>query len=160
MIRRHTALPQFNWPVFGPLLGILATLAVVSLVLLPRVWPAHQDASTALGANPQRDAPLPANPGIGGPDPALQAPSVRSAALATLSARVVGAPTLRRGPGTEYPTGDTLANGAEVHVIACSPGCSWLRLLTLGNADAQVWIPAVFLSVNGAVDGLPVLTPR
>lgn len=160
MIRRHNLLPQFNWPVFGPLLGIFATIMVVGLVLLPRVWPADQNTSAAFGANPQRDAPLPANPGIGGPDPALQAPPPRSAALATLSARVIGTPTVRRGPGTEYLTGDTLANGAEVHVIACSPGCSWLRLLTLGNADAQVWIPAVFLSVNGALDGLPVLTPR
>lgn len=160
MIRRHDLLPQFNWPVFGPLLGILATLAVVSVVLLPRVWPGSHDAPTTFGANPQRNAPLPANPGVGGPDPALQAPPARAAALATLSARVLGTPTVRRGPGTEYPTGDTLVNGAEVHVIACSPGCSWLRLLTLGNADAQVWVPAVFLSVNGPVESLPVVTPR
>jgi poly-beta-hydroxyalkanoate depolymerase len=53
-----------------------------------------------------------------------------------------------------------LHHGEEVHVIACSPGCEWLRILSLNEADAQHWIPAVFAVVNGPTDSLPVLTPR
>lgn len=31
-------MPQFNWPVFGPLLGIFATLALVGAVVGSRLW--------------------------------------------------------------------------------------------------------------------------
>ena len=43
-------------------------------------------------------------------------------------------------------------------MIACSPGCDWLRILSLTD-DGQRWIPSAFLTVSGRVDELPVQTP-
>ena len=156
-------MPQFNWPVFGPLLGIILTVLVVGVVVGVRVWPdgeAMDDRARRDGSNPERDAPLPANPGTGGAGPALLPPAVQALKLQSLSARVIGTPSVRSGPGTQYPSTHTLRDGEEVHVIACSPGCEWLRILSLSDAQAQFWLPAVFLAVNGRVESLPVLTPR
>lgn len=165
MARSRDWFPQFNWPVFGPLLGIAATLVVVGLVVGARLWP---DVSTsnrgsdpiASGTNPDRNAPLPENPGMGGAGPVLLPPDVRELKLRSLPARVSGSPNVRGGPGTQYPSLHQLQNGEEVHVIACSPGCEWLRILSLTDGRAQHWVPAVFLTVSGRVDALPVLTPQ
>ena len=156
-------MPQFNWPVFGPLLGILLTVLVVGVVVGVRVWPDGEDADARAqrdGSNPERDAPLPANPGTGGAAPVLLPPAVQALKLRSLSARVIGTPNVRSGPGTQYPSQYALRDGEEVHVIACSPGCEWLRILSLTDAQAQLWLPAVFLAVSGPVETLPVLTPR
>lgn len=156
-------MPQFNWPVFGPFLGILATLLVVGIVIGIRLWPDGGAPARRTGDshNPERNAPLPANPGIGGPGVlGLLPPGAREMKLHALSARIEGTPTVRRGPGVQYSGLFTLQHGEEVHVIACSPGCEWLRILSLTEADAQHWIPAVFAVVNGPADTLPVLTPR
>ena len=156
-------MPQFNWPVFGPLLGIILTVLLVAVVIGVRVWPEGDDAagrSRAAGVNPARDAPLPANPGMGGAGPVLLPPAVEALKLRSLSARVIGTPSVRTGPGTQYSSTYALRDGEEVHVIACSPGCEWLRILSLTDAQAQLWVPAVFLAVSSPVETLPVLTPR
>ncbi len=164
MARNLDRMPQFNWPVFGPLLGIIVTLALVGVVLVPRLWPEGDDPTRVQtitdGTNPDRNAPLPANPGTGGAGPVLLPPEVHELKLRSLSARVSGAPTVRQGPGTQYPGLHQLQTGEEVHVIACSPGCEWLRILSLSDAHAQWWVPAVFLTVSGRVESLPVLTPQ
>lgn len=163
MIRSRDWMPQFNWPVFGPLLGILATFLVVGTVIAVRVWPATDSAgeqATVIGGNPDRDAPLSANPGTGGAGPVLLPPAVRELKIRSLSARVTGSPTVRLGPGTQYPGAHALQTGEEVHVIACSPGCEWYRILSLTDANAQFWVPGTFLAVTGSPDTLPVLTPR
>lgn len=46
----------------------------------------------------------------------------------------------------------------ELHVIACSPGCAWVRVFSLDD-DGQRWVPLVFLSVSGRLEELPVLAP-
>jgi len=156
-------MPQFNWPVFGPFLGIIATVLIVGIVVGVRLLPDGGDAGpeqNIAGTNPDRDAPLPENPGTGGPGPALLPPGVRELKLRSLAARVSGGPTVRGGPGTQYPGLQQLKEGEEVHVIACSPGCEWLRILSLTDAQAQHWLPAVFLTVAGRVETLPVLTPQ
>ena len=163
MSRSRDRMPQFNWPVFGPLLGIIATVLIVGLVvgarLLPDIGDSAPDQRVA-GTNPDRDAPLPQNPGTGGAGPVLLPPSVAELKLHSLAARVSGSPTVRGGPGTQYPGLHQLKEGEEVHVIACSPGCEWLRILSLIDAQAQHWVPAVFLTVAGRVDALPVLRPQ
>lgn len=88
----------------------------------------------------------------------LRPPSAERAKVYSLSARVLGNPTLRRGPGTQYAPVQAASDGQEFHVIACSPGCEWLRIFTLGD-DGQWWLPANFLSLSGDVKTLPVLTP-
>ena len=103
---------------------------------------------------------LPSTPGAGGAGAALLPPQVRELKLGSLSALVTGTPSVRRGPGTQYLGDYTLHNGEEVHVIACSPGCEWYRILSLSDAEAQLWLPAIFVTVNGRVEDLPVLTPR
>ncbi len=165
MSRSRDWMPQFNWPVFGPFLGIVATLLVVGLVVGVRLWPDQSSGgtpadSTALGTNPDRNAPLPPNPGTGGAGPVQLPPEVRELKLVSIPARVSGAPNVRGGPGTQYPSLHSLQNGEEVHVIACSPGCEWLRILSLSDGRAQHWVPSVFLTVSGRVEGLPVLTPQ
>ena len=165
MSTRRDRMPQFNWPVFGPFLGIIATLLVVGIVVGVRVWPDGSGDGASVrsardGANPDRDAPLPASPGTGGAGPVLLPPAVRELKLYSLSGRVSGSPTVRRGPGTQYPGVHVLQNGEEVHVIARSPGCEWYRILSLSDAEAQLWLPAIFVTVNGRVEDLPVLTPR
>lgn len=161
MARTHDRLPQFNWPVFGPFLGIVITILVVVGVLAVRLLPESDGGgptSVANGVNPDRDAPLPANPGRGGPEPV--APTAVRTAIYSLSARVVGTPTVRRGPGTQFAAVYALESGQEVHVIACSPGCEWLRLFSPTDATAQLWLPAVFLNVSGNVATLPVQAPQ
>lgn len=161
MSRSHDWMPQFNWPVFGPVVGILGTLLIVGLVLSGRAWGVDPPSPIASrGGNPDRNAPLPANPGVGGAGPVLVAPAARELQLRSLSARVNGIPTVRSGPGTQYPGLGQISHGEEVHVIACSPGCEWLRVLSLTEPESQRWIPAIFLTVNGKTDALPVLTPQ
>jgi hypothetical protein len=161
MSRSRDWMPQFNWPVFGPFLGIVATLLIVGLVVGVRLWPeGSADAPGALGTNPdQNDAP-PERPGTGGPGPLLVPPAVQELKLHSLPGRVSGTPSVRRGPGTQYAAVHQLKDGEEVHVIACSPGCEWYRILSLSDAEAQLWLPAVFVTVNGRADALPVLTPQ
>jgi hypothetical protein len=162
MIRSRDWMPQFNWPVFGPLLGILATFLIVGSVIAVRVWPQGETGTsiTAAGTNPERDGPLSASPGTGGAGTALLPPEVRDLKVRSLSARVTGTPTVRTGPGTQYPGAYTLKQGEEVHVIACSPGCEWYRVLSLTDANAQLWVPGSFLAVTGKPESLPVLTPQ
>jgi hypothetical protein len=161
MSRTRDWMPQFNWPVFGPFLGILVTLLVVGIVVGVRLWPDRSgDGNTAFGTNPDQNAPLPEVPGTGGPGPLLVPPSVQELKLMSLPARVSGTPQVRQGPGTQYQAVHQLSNGEEVHVIACSPGCEWYRILSLSDAQAQLWVPAVFVTVNGRPDSLPVLTPQ
>jgi hypothetical protein len=161
MSRSRDWMPQFNWPVFGPFLGIIATLLVVGLVVGVRLWPDGAEESPAvLGADSNDSDQLPSQLGTGGPGPLLLPPAVQELKLHSLPARVSGAPSVRRGPGTQYPSVHMLSDGEEVHVIACSPGCEWYRILSLSEADAQLWVPAIFVTVNGRVDALPVLTPQ
>jgi hypothetical protein len=96
-------------------------------------------------------------PGTGG-GVELRPPELVRSQLFSLSGRVTGSPTMRRGPGTQYPAVRQVADGQEYHVIACSPGCEWLRVLNL-NDDGQWWLPAVFLDVSGELEELPILTP-
>jgi len=154
-------MPQFNWPVFGPLVGILTVLFVVSFVIGSRVLARPESSSVpsvATGSNPERDAPLPASPGRGGPT--LVPPAAAELRLFSLPARVLGAPTVRKGPGTQYGGLHSLQNGEEVHLIACSPGCEWYRILSLSDPGVQFWAPAAFLSVSGKPETLPVLKPE
>lgn len=155
-------MPQFNWPVLGPALGIIATLVVVGLVVSGRMWGGSNRAPqpVASGGNPDRNAPLPANPGTGGAGPVLLPPAARELKLRSIPARVNGLPTVRRGPGTQYAGVGQLQHGEEVHLIACSPGCEWYRILSLTEPESQTWLPAVFVTVNAKTDTLPVLTPQ
>jgi hypothetical protein len=95
-------MPQFNWPVFGPLLGIIATLLIVGTIVGGRLASDRLDERDAPrtfdGTNPDRDAPLPENPGRGGAGPELLPPAVRELKLRSLPARVSGTPTVRSGP--------------------------------------------------------------
>lgn len=102
-------------------------------------------------------ARTPTAPGTGG-GTELRPPGVVRAQLLSLSARVSGTPTIRRGPGVQYAAVARASDGEEYHVIACSPGCEWLRVFTLTD-DGQWWLPSVFVSVSGDVARLPVLAP-
>jgi hypothetical protein len=160
MSQKHDWMPQFNWPVFGPLLGIIATLFIVSAVVGSRVLEREGGVGVTFGTNPERGAPLASNGGRGGPGPVLLAPEVEALKLRSLAARVNGTPTVRKGPGTQYGGLHSLQNGEEVHVIACSPGCEWYRILSLTDAEVQFWVSSAFLAVSGKADQLPVLTPQ
>jgi hypothetical protein len=140
--RRREWLPQFNWPVFGPLIVVIALVVGISgLVVGLLAGGGEADRSLATG---------------GGYD--LRPPELVRAQVFSLSARVIGSPTIRRGPGTQYPAVGRATDGQELHVIACSPDCAWLRVFTLTD-EGQWWLPAVFLSVSGRLEDLPVLTP-
>lgn len=148
-------LAQFNWAVVGPLVTVLALIIgvagfVVSLTV-------SGEPSSGVSPAPEARATSTPQPGTGGGVELLPPQLVRSP-LFSLSARVNGSPTIRRGPGTQYAAVRQVADGQEFHVIACSPGCEWLRLLNL-NDDGQWWLPAVFLSVSGKLEQLPVLVP-
>ncbi len=138
---RRLSLPQFNWSVLGPLIVVLALVVGVSGFV----------ASLMAGGTGRHV------PGTGGGYD-LRPPELVKSQLFSLSARVNGSPTIRRGPGTQYPAVGKATDGQELHVIACSPGCEWLRVFNL-NDDGQWWIPSAFLTVSGRVDELPVLTP-
>jgi hypothetical protein len=88
----------------------------------------------------------------------LQPPTLVKSRVFSLSARVLGSPTVRRGPGTQYAPVMQVNDGQEFHVVACSPDCEWLRILSLTD-PGQWWLPSSFLSVSGNVHELPVLTP-
>ena len=137
--------PQFNWAVFGPLIVVLALIVGVS------GWVASLTMGDLGGVSVGR------TPGRGG-GADLRPPELVKSQLFSLSARVNGQPTIRRGPGTQYAAVSKATDGQEYHVIACSPGCEWLRVFSL-NDDGQWWMPAVFLSVSGETDQLPILTP-
>lgn len=151
MLRGREVLPQFNWPVLGPLIVVLALIVGVSGFIVTL---------TATGTRtnaPRRPAGESLAGGTGG-GADLRPPELVRSQLFSLSARVNGAPTIRRGPGTQYPVVAKAVDGQEFHVIACSAGCEWLRVFSLTD-DGQWWLPAVFLSVSGATAELPVLTP-
>ncbi len=145
--------PQFNWPIFGPIVVLLALLVgisgfVVSLTVDDGASSGAVSASSSGGRVP----------GTGGAED-LRPPDAVKSKLFSLSARVNGAPTIRRGPGTQYPAVNQAVDGQELHVIACSPGCEWLRVFTLSDSG-QWWLPAVFVSVSGKVEQLPILAPE
>ena len=149
MPRRYQWFPQFNWPVFGPLIVALALIVGVSGLLWSLSLTGRSD-RTGVSSGGRV-------PGTGG-GAELRAPDAVRSKLFSLSARVNGSPTIRRGPGTQYEAVSKASDGQEFHVIACSPGCEWLRLLSLAD-EGQWWLPAVFLSVGGKVEQLPVLSP-
>lgn len=142
--------PQFNWSVFAPLLIVLAMIVGVSGWIANLTIDRERAPAAASGAS----APAPGTGG--GVD--LRPPELVRSQLFSLSVRVSGNPTIRRGPGTQYAAVTKAAEGQEFHVIACSPGCEWLRLFSLAD-DGQWWLPAVFLAVSGNIQELPVLTP-
>lgn len=148
MLRRQEWFPQFNWPVFAPLIVVLALIVGISGFVYSFTVSGGSSSQRAEGGHV---------PGTGG-GADLRPPELARSQLFSLSARVNGAPTIRRGPGTQYAAVSRAAEGQEFHVIACSPGCEWLRVFSL-NDDGQWWLPAVFLSVSGRVEELPVLTP-
>ena len=141
-------LAQLNWSLFGPLIIVLALVVGLSGFIISLTDAGERGGAPAMA----RRAPA-----TGG-GTALEAPEAVRSQLFSLSARVSGTPTIRRGPGTQYPAVATLQDGEEVHVIACSPGCEWLRVFSL-NDEEQRWVPGVFLSVSGRLDELPVLVP-
>jgi hypothetical protein len=147
--RKDEWFPQFNWPVFGPLIVALALIVGVSGLIWSLSITNRSDASDRAAGGRV--------PGTGG-GVELRAPDAVRSKLFSLSARVNGTPTIRRGPGTQYEVVSRANDGQEFHVIACSPGCEWLRLLSLTD-EGQWWLPAVFLSVSGKVEQLPVLSP-
>lgn len=143
---RRRSFPQFNWSVVAPLLIALALLFGASGFIYGLVAPDRAgDSDGAL----QR-----AGTG-GGMD--LRAPDLVKSKLFSLSARITGSPTIRKGPGTQYDEVFKVNEGQEFHIVACSPGCSWVRLMTLDNA--QWWLPSTFVAVSGDINELPVLTP-
>ncbi len=143
--------PQFNWPIFGPIMVLLALLVGISGFVVSLTMESGAG-SVSAGASGGRV------PGTGGAED-LRPPDAVKSKLFSLSARVNGNPTIRRGPGTQYATVNQATDGQELHVIACSPGCEWLRVFTLSDSG-QWWLPAVFVSVSGRVEQLPVLTPE
>lgn len=150
MVRIAERLPQFNWSVFGPLVVILSLIVGVSGFVYS--LGTGEDAGPAQAALSATHAP-----GTGG-GADLRPPELVKSELFSLSARVNGSPTIRRGPGTQYPTVAKAVDGQELHVIACSPGCDWLRVFSLTDSG-QWWLPSAFLTVSGDVHQLPVLTP-
>ena len=151
MLRKRESVPQFNWPVFGPLIVALALIVGVSGFMYSLTTTREQPGPVR---EPAGDARAPGTGG--GAD--LRPPELVRSKLFSLSARVNGSPTIRRGPGTQYPAVAKAMDGQEFHVIACSPRCEWLQIFSLTD-DGQWWLPSVFLSVSGDVQELPVLTP-
>jgi hypothetical protein len=152
-VPRSSAFPQLNWTVAGPLIVVLALIIGISGFIV-----SLSVAGTGFGSSGNEVATDGGYvPGTGGGVDLRPPPLVRSQ-LFSLSARVVGSPTIRRGPGTQYAVVRTAAEGQEFHVIACSPGCEWLRVFSLSD-DGQWWLPSTFLNVSGKVEELPILTP-
>lgn len=143
MIRRADWFPQFNWSVFGPLVVVFALVVGLSGFVVSLTIP-HPEA---------RAVPAPAAPAAD-----LRAPERVRPQFSSLSARVVGAPMIRRGPGAQYDAVARALDGQELHVIACNPGCEWLRVFSITD-DGQWWLPSSFLTVSGKVQELPVLAP-
>ncbi len=150
MPRLASRFPQFNWPVFGPLIVVLALIVGISGFAVSLTT-----GSDGVGAARQESQSH--MPGTGGGED-LRPPELVRSKLFSLSARVNGSPTIRRGPGTQYPSVAKAVDGQELHVIACSPNCEWLRVFSLTD-DGQWWVPSAFLTVSGDVHQLPVLTP-
>lgn len=153
MPRKQDRFPQLNWPVFAPLIVVLALVVGVSGFVVSLTAPGTRG-SASPAPQASRDSRVPGTGG--GAD--LRPPELVRSQLFSLSARVNGTPTIRRGPGTQYPAVTKALDGQEFHVIACSPGCDWLRVFSLTD-EGQWWLPAVFLSVSGKVEQLPVLAP-
>jgi hypothetical protein len=152
-VPRNSAFPQLNWAVAGPLVVALALIVGISGFIFSLTV-----TDTSLGRSRGGDTSEGSHvPGTGG-GVDLRPPQLVRSQLFSLSARVVGSPTLRRGPGTQYAVVSRPTEGQEFHVIACSPGCEWLRVFSL-NDDGQWWLPATFLAVSGNVNELPILTP-
>lgn len=153
VLRRLGPVPQLNWSVAGPLVVILSLIVGLSGFVVSYT-------GTGIGGSDDRPVSAARNLGAsgtgGGVD--LRPPELVKSQIFSLSARVAGSPTIRRGPGTQYAPVAKATEGQEVHVIACSPNCDWLRVFSL-NDEGQWWLPAAFLVVSGKVDELPVLTP-
>jgi hypothetical protein len=145
--------PQFNWAVFGPLIAVLALIVGISGFVVSFTVPGSGSSGGSSEAT-TRDTHVPGTGG--GVD--LRPPQLVKSQLFSLSARVNGTPTIRRGPGTQYPVVAKVTDGQEFHVIACSPGCEWLRVFSLTD-DGQWWLPSVFVTVSGKLEELPILTP-
>lgn len=144
---RRRSLPQLNWAVVAPLTVALALLVGASGFIYGLFAPEGDTTSVTA----QRA------PGTGGAAD-LRPPELVKSKLFSLSARIIGTPTIRKGPGTQYDEVFKVNDGQEFHVVACSPGCSWLRVFSLTETE-QWWLPSSFLSVSGDVSELPVLTP-
>jgi serine/threonine-protein kinase len=74
-------------------------------------------------------------------------------------AAVVSIPqmNLRRGPGQGFATAGTYQQGTPLEVTGRDPNGGWLRVQT---PDGQVgWMLKDYLTVNIALDGLPVIAP-
>src|SRR5207249_9302551 len=117
--------------IFGPLIVVFALIVGVSGFIVGLVGTGDGDSAGQPGGHVAGTG--------GGVD--LRPPELVRSPLFSLSARINGSPTIRRGPGTQYAAVDKLPDGEEVHVIACSPGCDWLRILSLTD-DGQRWIPS------------------
>lgn len=146
---RRRSLPQLNWAVVAPLTVALALLVGASGFIYGFFAPGSDIGS---GVTAQRA------PGTGG-GVDLRPPELVKSKLFSLSARIVGTPTIRRGPGTQYAEVFKVNDGQEFHVVACSPGCSWLQVFSLTGEQEQWWLPSTFLAVSGNIDELPILTP-
>jgi hypothetical protein len=147
--RTFSGFPQFNWPVLAPLLCLFVLVIGISGFVYGSLL--VDDSSGAISSSGGRTV------GRGGGIDLRPPELVRSKVL-SLSARVVGAPMIRRGPGTQYAEVKRAADGEEYHVVACSPGCEWLQVFSLSD-PGQWWLPSSFLSVSGKVEQLQVLTP-
>lgn len=126
-------MPQFNWPILGPI--ILAAAAAVAgvLFLFSRVPPiATQPASAANRTSASLQHPGPRFPG-----------------------RVIGTPHLRTQPSSNAQVLQDLQSGELVDVSACNTTCGWFLVGAPGSPPAG-WVPSAFVSLQGDEQKLAV----
>jgi hypothetical protein len=126
-------LPQFNWPVLGPIiLAILGTTAGIAL-FFSRVQH-HTPPSAANSTGVHR----------------------ADSAAVKLQGYVVGTPHLRAGPSSNATVLQDLQSGQIVDVSACSSSCGWFFVGPLGQTSIG-WVPAAFVTVHGDERRLTVI---
>ena len=88
-------------------------------------------------------------------------PATKVAASATPSAITVTANdtvNIRSGPGTNFKVLAKLASGTSATVVARSEDSKWFEIQIPNKTDLG-WVNADFVSINGDVNKVPIVTP-
>jgi uncharacterized iron-regulated membrane protein len=130
-------MPQFNWPVMGPIVLILALVAGGAVFLGTHLPHPAAQVGRGTASPPQAAARASATP------TGVQIPG-----------RVIGTPHIRSDPSSNAIVLQDLQGGQTVQVTACSAGCAWYRVALPGQATSG-WVSSAFVDVQGDEHKLP-----
>lgn len=72
---------------------------------------------------------------------------------------VIQRANLRIGPGTDFDQVATLNGGETAVAVGRNAQGDWLQIVYPANSDSRAWLLVSLVSVDGAVETLPVVTP-